>query len=460
MSEMNRRRFLKYLGAGATLVGVAASGYYIYNARLGRNPGVTIPTTAHTSTIVDYPPYADFKWKPHYLNPTDQQIVQFMNTSYDLGGDPLTSTWLVDNKEMSHEHDYSTKLPVGEHVVDLQVSDGKQTRVNSATITVEPDQIYQTKPFHITYKGVNYFTDNVAPEWAVGVPTPTDDAMDEQLDTLRHELGCNAICVNGGILEDRMIECGQLAVEKGFERIYILPRYMGASVEETVDKIGKFAQKVKPLREASDAVVYCVGHEFGLETSIVKGNTWFERLASLNGSHAQQEWNKVRRILPKMFKDIIATCKANYGYEIAYASIASESADGLVPWADHIFESVGVDAYVQPVTGWTEDWIYRLLQSLKRFGKPVHSMETGCMTYSGAAHNGGDQQLNVWADRPYDEDEQANYIGRYCELLNRARIEGYFYTEYNDNFDKGYGLYNGNRRKKGFYMYKSYQRVS
>jgi hypothetical protein len=455
---LDRRRFLKYVGAGAVAAGGAAAAYYLRNAPLGREPEATVPTITQTATTVDYPPYPDFKYRPYYLNPTDQQTIQFTNTSYDLGGDPLTHTWLVDKKVVSHEGDYSTKLSQGEHVVDLQVSDGKQTRVKSATIAVDPDQIYPVKPLHLKCKGVNYFTDNICPEWSGGVPNPTDDEMEEQLDTLRLELGCNAICVNGGLLEDRMIECGQLAAENGFQRVYILPRYMGASVEETVDRIGTFARKVKPLREASDAVVYCVGHEFGLETSIVKGNTWFERLASLNGSNAQQEWNKVRRILPKMFKDVIDTCKANYGHEIAYASIASESSDGLVPWEDPIFESVGVDAYVQPATGWTEDWIYRLLQSLKRFGRPVHSMETGCMTFSGAGQNGGNQQLNAWADQPYDEDEQANYIGRYCELLNRARIDGYFYTEYNDNFDKGYGLYNGKRRKKGFYVYKSYQR--
>ncbi len=45
-------------------------------------------------------------------------------------------------------------------------------------------------------------------------------------------------------------------------------------------------------------------------------------------------------------------------------------------------------------------------------------------------------------------------------MLNGARVNGYFYTEYNDNFDKGYGLYNGPARKKGFYMYKSYQRAA
>jgi hypothetical protein len=45
------------------------------------------------------------------------------------------------------------------------------------------------------------------------------------------------------------------------------------------------------------------------------------------------------------------------------------------------------------------------------------------------------------------------------KVSNRARIDGYFYTQYDDPcfFDKGFGLYNGFKRKKVFYMYKSYQ---
>jgi hypothetical protein len=48
--------------------------------------------------------------------------------------------------------------------------------------------------------------------------------------------------------------------------------------------------------------------------------------------------------------------------------------------------------------------------------------------------------------------------------LNRERIDGSYYTIYNDPspFEKGYGLYDPvtKMRKKGFYMYKSYQRTS
>ena len=43
-----------------------------------------------------------------------------------------------------------------------------------------------------------------------------------------------AIIISGGEdYEDKLIECGQLAIEKGFERIHIQPRYMSATPSES-----------------------------------------------------------------------------------------------------------------------------------------------------------------------------------------------------------------------------------
>jgi hypothetical protein len=454
--NVNRRRFLRYVGAGAIVAAGATAGYCLYRPGLGQKEEVTTAT----STTVDYPPYPDFKYKPYYLNPTDQQTIQFTNTSYDLGGDPLQNTWLIDNKEVSHEHDYSTKLPVGEHLVDLQVSDGRQTRVKSGTITVESDQIYPVKPLRLKYKGISYFAGPVPPDWA-GIPNPNEEEMDEQLGTIRNDLGCNAIIISGGEdYEDKLIECGQLAIENGFERIHIQPRYMGASPDETVERIGKFATRVRELRQASEAVVYSVGHEFALETAIIGGDNWFERLKNFLRQD-RGDLDKIRATLPSMFRDILATCRENYGYKISYAAISYLETD-IVPWENPAFESVGVDAILEEELGSTEDWVLNLFSHLKKYHKPIQCMEAGCMSFTGAGKVAGTAPLQTNSgiqELVYDEDEQANWIKRYCDLLNRARIDGYFYTQYNDPrfFDKGFGLYNGFKRKKGFYMYKSYR---
>jgi hypothetical protein len=456
-SKLGRRRFLKYVGAGAVAAGGAATAYYLRNAPLGREPEVTIPTVTEAATMVDYPPYADFKWKPYYLNPTDQQAIQFTNMSYDLGGDLLTNAWLVDNRVVSHERDYSTKLPVGEHLVDLQVSDGKQTRVKSATVTVDPDQIYPEKPLHLRYKGVRYFAGTVIPEWS-GTPNPSNEEMDEQLDTIQNELGCNAIAVCGGKpSEDRMIECSRMTIEKGFERIFVQPSYVNATVDETIERIGKFGAKLRGLREMSDAVVYMVGHEFQLETAIIRGRDWSERFANANKGI---DLDKVAAVYPRMFKRIIDVCKQNYGYPISYAGTPWELDEDLIPWSNPAFESIGIDAYIHDFLGWNEDWMIALLNRLKRFKKPIHCADFGMMSFVDADKFGGWSPLYA-REYAYDEEPQARYTRRTLDMLNRARIDGCFWVQYNDNWVVGQGLYHPltRKRKKGFYMYKSYQRA-
>jgi hypothetical protein len=455
---LDRRRFLKYVGAGAVVVGGAAAGYYLYDKGLARRMEVAAPTITQTATTVDYPPYPDFKYRPYYLCPTDQQTIQFTNMSYDLGGDPLTHTWLVDNREVSHEHDYSTRLPVGEHLVDLQVSDGKQTRVSSATITVEPDQIYPTRPLHIKHKGMRMMVG-----WKGMAPIPID-ITDEKLNIIHDELGCNAVIIFGNTeFEDGLIEAGRLAIQKGFDRIYVAPMYLDVPIDETVQKIGRFAKKVRVLREASDSVVFMVGHEFTFDAyGIVPGETYPDRLRYpledpewLKDSY----WRSLNSVLPNAFKQIIALCRENYGYQIAYAATIDE-ASYIVPWSDPIFESVSSDAYIWEKVGWTENWVVNHLSELESFRKPVNSTEWGCMTYKKASQEWYHDAPEDLEKYPYDEDEQAEYIAQYCNMLNRARIAGAFYTQIDDERPIGYGLYNGKKRKKGFYMYKSYRRTS
>jgi hypothetical protein len=158
-------------------------------------------------------------------------------------------------------------------------------------------------------------------------------------------------------------------------------------------------------------------------------------------------------------------CRENYGYQIAYAATMDEAAD-IVPWSDPIFESVSSDAYIWDKAGWTEDYIINHLNKLKMYRNPVNSTEWGCLTYKGASQEWGFTEED-FAKYPYDEDEQANYIKRYCNMLNRARIDGAFCAQLDDERLRGYGLYKatspgqfgaGSSRKKGFYMYKSYQR--
>jgi hypothetical protein len=473
--SISRRSFLKYAAASIAAIGAAAGVYY--SGRKREETFTSQPSTTTTIQTIETlritektnrppelplvcerkgsPPLLVCKeaieiW-PKYINPTTEYEIRLSHNAYDPDGDPLTTTWLIDGEEVSHEPRYFTKLPEGEHLIGLRVSDGMEERGAETRVTVEPDRIYPTKPLSVRYKGMR-----MTVGWK-GMPHIPIDFTDEKLDIIRNELGCNAVIIFGNTeFEDDLVEAGRLAIEKKFDRIYVAPMYLDFTIEETVERIGKFAGKVKRLREISDSVIFMVGHEFILDSSsFVPGVTYEER--ELNAWKGRTNWVKLRSILPCAFNKIISLCEQNYGYQITYAASIGE--ENLVPWSNPIFESVGIDAYIWNRVGWTENWIIDLLKRLKKFGKPVNTTEWGCLTYKNASE---DWQITAGMEKyPYDEDEQANYIRQYCEMLNKAKINGAFYTQIDDERPKGYGLYLRSvtgkmRRKKGFYMYKSY----
>lgn len=460
--SLNRRKFLKYAGASATVVGASALGLdYVLNSRRRAVTNSTIALSETTSTTkTNHPPVANFRRKPLHLNPTDQQTIQFMNNCYDADNDPLQYVWSVDGEVKSTERDYSTELTSGEHTVQLNVSDGIAQDNVQQTATVEPDQIYPTKPLHIRYKGMR-----MSVGWKGNYDHVPIDAQDEKLDVIRNELGCNAVIIFGyADFEDDLIQVGRLAMEKGFDRIYLTPMYLDFSIEDTVERIGQFASKVRTLREISDSIVFMVGHEFSLDSSsFVPGTTYDER--EQNAWNGQFDWRKALSVMPGAFRKIISLCKQNYGYPVAYAATTWE-ADNAVPWEDPMFESIGTDAYIWNKVGGTEQYVMNEIQNLsQKYRKQVMVTEWGCCTFKNASE---DWQAEPGPNYPYDEDEQANYIRQYCNMLNRSVATGCFYTQVDDERPKGYGLYlaatnpfgPGSSRKKGFYMYKSYQRAT
>jgi len=412
--------------------------------------------SVYVKQLINRPPKAAFTYRTptrtlKYIAPTDRDLILFLNNSTDPDADPLTYTWLVDGQPVSQQKDYSAKLAAGQHQVQLKVSDGKTTVSRQVALTVEADQIYPTKPLNVRYKGMNYAAARTGPEFS-SIPTPSRDEMDEQLDTIHNELGCNAIIVQAGDgYEDNLIECSKLALQKGFDRTYAYVRYMNSTLDQTVEKVGRLAARVRSLRETSDSFVWMIGCEFGVSMSgIIPGDTWFDRVR-YQLDH-KDWWDLVQAKEPEIWRRILPVVKSNYGYPVAYAAATWEIP--LVPWSDPSFGEVSPQLYIHDSIGQTESWALNQLSSLKRFGKPVIVSEFGCNTYTGAGTLAGAPLF--MKQNPYDEDEQANYIEKYCNMLNKANINGAFLYMYNDDLDKSLGLYNGTRRKKGFYMYKSY----
>ena len=102
-----------------------------------------------------------------------------------------------DRKDFRPEAVVRVCSQVGQHLIELEVSDPQTKTATTQAVTVEPDQIYPVKPLRLKYKGISYFAGPVPPDWP-GIPRPDKEEMDEQLDTIRHDLGCNAIIITAG----------------------------------------------------------------------------------------------------------------------------------------------------------------------------------------------------------------------------------------------------------------------
>jgi len=459
----SKRNFLKYVIPSALVLALGgAAAWYHFCYKPGQNPppGTTTSTTQRTTGINHPPVIPGIKIWPKYINPTTEYLIKLSTDAYDPDNDPLTYNWSIGGKDVSHEASFSTKLPEGRHWVGLEVSDGIESVGAGNSVTVEPDQIYPTQSLYVRYKGIGYSAGTYSPSTA-NIPTPTIDEMDEQLQTIHNELGCNAIMIyGGGDYENNLIECGRIAVEKGFELVYLQPKYLDATPEETIERIAKFADKVRVLREKyGNAISFCIGHEFGLETlGMIPGDNWNERL-EYQIKHPYEEWVAgVKRELPEMFRKLIPVVKEIYNNGFTYAAAVWEA--DLVPWDDPSFEAVCTNAYLMERYGQTKSWVINHLRSLEKHKKPVFSSEWGCITTKGGDKFAGAPSTQEILESPYDEETQRNYIYIYgTDILNQAKIAGCIYTIYNENWDKGYGLYYNKKRKRGWYQYKAFERV-
>jgi hypothetical protein len=167
----------------------------------------------------------------------------------------------------------------------------------------------------------------------------------------------------------------------------------------------------------------------------------------------------------------------NFQGEISYSAGPWEN----VPWNRVSFDVVGETLYY---TGESlSDYIYKI-KKLQSYDRPVHIKEFGSSTYSTYTRGNSMRMTSFWvamygkkegADkyigrRPmeghvalYNEDTQAEHVRFYLNIFNRMALEGCFLYEFEAREPKNpqeFGIVDVplKRRKKAFYMYKSYQR--
>ncbi|MEM4246100.1 MAG: hypothetical protein QW390_02265, partial [Candidatus Bathyarchaeia archaeon] len=214
-----------------------------------------------------------------------------------------------------------------------------------------------------------------------------------------------------------------------------------------IERVSKFTVKAERLRRLSDSVELWVGNELTIDAlGIRKGATYVERVTANDPPN-------VKTILNNFLNRLITVSRANFNGKITYAAGLWEP----VEWRRHDFDIIGSNEYFWP----NRDSIKDKINRLKRFNKPVYITEFGSCTYEGACKWGGAGSFHD-TKHPYDEDEQVNCIEKYLKIFN-GKVHGCFLWIYRENEPRYFGIVTSslggvNKRKKGFYMYKSYRR--
>jgi len=467
---LNRRRFLKYAGTGSIAAAIAGLGYY----------ATTQTGIRHVNPLA---PNADFDYQSSYINPTSADTICFLNKSRnpDSADIDLAYSWYVDDRMVANTKDYSTQLSseaiATPHKVRLSACRAEQCGDVEKVVEVDPENLYPPSPMKTPIKGTCYDTgiqeDN---GWSSNRGISKDEMQTEIIDIVNRELGCNGIRIMGDD-NDNVIRAAEIAMQGSLDTILLSPRYCGASTNATIDKTVDLAKKAQPLYERSDKIALVIGNELTVETSdIYPGSNRQERsdqVAVMQHDKAAQEK------LEELLRSLISSCEPHFGGEKAYAA---GSWEWMMPWNKLDLDILGDNHYWYGGYGKWEDpdsAFFRHIAHYKKYGKPYFVTEYGLCPWEGSVDLGGNGWMHP-ADAKYDEDAQARGIGHYLDSFNEAGIDGSFYytlilptPDELDNFGllkrkvattkefwetgRIESLY---QRNLGFYMFKSYQRVS
>ena len=401
--------------------------------------------------------------------------MQFTNLSVDPDGRPLMYKWIIDSQEASQEKDYSEKLSAGEHQVRLEVSDNLYTDAFVKGITVDQANLggYPKRKLGIPIKGINYNIgfhndtswDSTLEKRVDASPPPCEEEMDEMLDLMTNELGCNAVRIYGSH-EDKILAFAEKCLARNMKAVLLNPNYttLNIDIDEHARRVVEFAKKAEQLSRPS-SLVLMVGNELTIDVAgIIPGTTRADRIKYENDA-SSSELEKFSQELNRHLKEIVANVKQHFTGPVTYAGGGAwESVD----WNALGCDVVGSNDYYGMKMD--REYFVRRVSKLKGYGKPVFITEFGASTYAGAYFWGG-EGAQKYTDQRYDETEQSRLIMTDIEIFESIKVDAIFLYELLGKLkapEQSFGILTyrlfglkedeivPHGRKDAFYRYKTY----
>lgn len=255
--------------------------------------------------------------------------------------------------------------------------------------------------------------------------------------TIADDLHANAVRIEGEEIS-RLVTATRLAHSVGLT-VFFNPWKMNATIDETRAYMGEAGQAAEQLRSDGIDIVFVAGCEYSIfSKGVFPGENFKERgmylgtqlAGDANAMHnPTQEIQERSKELNKALKSFVQVIRAAFYGPVTYSAGTWESVD----WT--FFDIVGIDYYRR---GESEE-AYTSGLDRHRIGKPLAVLEFGCCAYEGAAARGdggfillegtnadgtGKFQNDIVPTR--SEQEQAEYVGKQIELLEKAVVHAAF----------------------------------
>ncbi len=284
----------------------------------------------------------------------------------------------------------------------------------------------------LVYRGVAYDTgsNHETGQGSISRTVWSNELMRKEIDLIADDLNANSVTIYGTRF-DRLEETVAYAVERGLH-IWLQPRLMDGKQHEVLDHLAQAARLAESFRVQGADIDLSVGCTHAIQTAgIMPGEFYHNRMGNAfpDANHnflkpvGPIDHEDVTRKLNDFLGRAVQVARANFKGGLTYSSGEFENVD----WTPFDYVGVTYYYYYQPTRA---DHV-RVLDSYRKWNKPILISEYGTFTYDGGEEKGllgfdivdrSKEPPTVFDGFVRDEGAQADYHLRMLRLFDELGI--------------------------------------